>query len=97
MFLSINEEHYRRFILNTLITSLLQKVTKHCPTNATSRVDLRSGHFQVKTDTEVRFFSFNVNSLLVKTSTDNILKYFFLFSPDNGLQHFMQIVTFRDN
>ena len=46
-FLSINEEHYRRFMYLKYpsLTSLLQIVTKHCSTKATSNVGLRSGHF----------------------------------------------------
>ena len=33
----------------------------------------------------------------VKNSADGILKYFFLFSPENEFWHFMQIVSSGDN
>ena len=97
MLLSINEEHYQRFITKyPSLTSPLQKVTKHCSTNATSSVDLRSGHFQVKTGTEVIISYFNVYSLLGENFNRQHFKIFFLFSPESKLQHFKQIVTFRD-
>ena len=59
-------------------------------------VDLRSGHFQVKTDIEVHhFFTLMLIVLWVKISADIILKYFSYF-PQKIDQHFMQIVTLRD-
>ena len=91
MFLSINEEHYQRFITKyPSLTNPLQKLTKHCPTNAA---------FPVKTGTEVIFFFFyfNVYSLLGKIFNRQHFEIFFLLSPESKLQHFMQIVTFRYN
>ena len=35
-------------------------------------------------------------STLVKFSADDILKYFFLFSPENRLWHFMPIFSISD-
>ena len=36
-------------------------------------------------------------AICVKFSADNILKYFFLFFPENRIRHFMQIVSIGDN
>ena len=36
-------------------------------------------------------------SMPVKLSSDDILKYFFLFFPENRIWHFMQIVSNGEN
>ena len=82
MFLSINEGSYQIFITKyPSLTIPLQKVTKHCPSNATSSVDLRSEHFQVKTSTEVIISYFNVYSLLGENFNRQHFDIFFLIFP----------------
>ena len=60
-------------------------------------VDQRSRHFQVKTGIEVIIFYFNAYSLKGENFSRQHFEIFFLFFPENRLQHCMQIVTLRDN
>ena len=98
MFLLINVEHYQRFITKYLsLTSLLQRVKKNTVQLMQLQWDLRSGHFQVKTSTEMIIFYFNDYSLLGENFNRQHFEIFFLFSPESRLQHFIQIATFRNN